>query len=187
MPKLPVPFDLPCQSTRLIGIVGRKHHGKDTLCLMLRQLSRVPVNRFAFGDALKAEVSAAMGIPLDVIEQNKDKFRPMLQWWGTDYRREMIDSDYWRPWLDRALAEQEAGSLLVVTDVRFSNEAHWIRERRGLLVRIVRDLYGEDEDNHASESESERIVVDMTIHNSGLPDELLEKAEGLLRVVRSGK
>ena len=171
----------------LLGIVGRKQHGKDTLCTMLRQLSMVPVKRFAFGDALKAEISTAIGVPVHVIDQLKDKFRPLLQWWGTDFRREMAGPDYWRPWLDCALAEQEAGSLLVVTDVRFLNEARWIRERGGSLVRIVRDLYGEEEDNHASESESGRIAVDMTIRNSGLPDELLEKAEGLLRVLRSGK
>jgi len=171
----------------ILGIVGRKQHGKDTLCRMLGELSMVPVERFAFGDALKAEISAAIGVPIHVIEQLKDRFRPLLQWWGTEFRREMTDKDYWLPGLDRALATRKAGALVCVTDVRFLNEAHLIRDRGGILVRIVRDLYREDEDSHASECESERITVDLTIHNSGLPDELLEKARGLLRVLRSGK
>jgi hypothetical protein len=170
----------------LIGIVGRKRHGKDTLHTMLRQLSPWPVERFAFGDAVKAEVSAATGIPVHVIEQLKDTFRPALQWWGTEFRREMCHKDYWLPWLDRALERCPAGTMLCVTDVRFENEAERIKKSGGFLVRIVRDLYGEDKDNHLSEIESDRIAVDVRIRNNGTPDELLEKAEGLLRILRIG-
>ena len=169
---------------QLLGIVGRKQRGKDTLHSMLKQLSPVLVERFAFGDAVKREISEVTGMPAHVINQLKDKFRPILQWWGTDFRREMCDQDYWLPPLDRALECRSAGSLLSVTDVRFLNEAHRIRESGGILVRIVRDM--PDGDQHASESESDRIVVDVTIRNDGTPDELLEKAEGLLCVLRNG-
>jgi len=148
---------------------------------MLSQLSPVPVMRFAFGDALKQEVAAATGVPVHVIEQSKDEFRVALQWWGTDFRRAMCDVDYWLPPLDAALS-RSAGSLVCVTDVRFANEARRIRERGGALVRIERQLL--DADPHPSECESDLLSVDYTIHNDGTPDELLEKAEGLLRALR---
>ena len=169
---------------QLLGIVGRKQRGKDTLHSMLCQLSPVPVERFAFGDALKAEIAEKTGVPVHVINQLKDKFRPVLQWWGTDFRRDMCDVDYWLPWLDRALKGRGENALLCVTDVRFLNEADRIRECGGILVRIVREM--PDGDRHTSESESDRIVVDATIRNDGNLDELLKKAEGLLLFLRLG-
>ena len=173
----------------LIGLVGKKQSGKDTFCAMLSQLSPLPVQRLAFGDALKQEVAGACDVPVHTIEQHKATFRPMLQWWGTEFRRQLFGSDYWIAKLGEKLSGlQQAngsnghGKLVVVTDVRFENEADFIRSRGGLLIRIERPMPADD--NHASERQSESITVDMTVSNAGTPDDLLDRAEDILRVIR---
>ena len=125
----------------LIGLVGKKQCGKDTFCAMLTQLSSAPVQRLAFGDALKQEVAQKCEVPLHMIEQQKAVFRPMLQWWGTEFRRQFHGQDYWIRRLEEKLlglqqSRADAGLLVVVTDVRFKNEADMIRLRGGLLIRI---------------------------------------------------
>ena len=178
---------------RLIGIVGRKRSGKDTLFSYLRQLLKVKhlnAYRFAFADELKREVSKATGVPLHLIEQHKDQFRPILQWWGTDFRRQYCMEDYWLPAFQAVFDSTGSNTFVIVTDVRFQNEADLIKKNGGILVGIERrpawqrnrwfSILCGGQDNHLSEAESDRIQVDHFIDNSGGPDELLEAAQDLL-------
>ena len=159
---------------KLVGIVGHKQAGKDTLFRHLRQaLPDRRVHRFAFADAIKREVlrflrGSGFAGDLEYMEQNKELFRPLWQWWGTEYRRKLFGEDYWI----RRLAETLDGSyadVAIITDVRFLHEADFVRARGGLLVGIHRpETFTADP--HASESEQLDIQVDQSIINTTLPN-----------------
>lgn len=66
--------------------------------------------------------------------------RWVLQYWGTEYRRRsQHGTDSY--WLDKvaALMDSRPESSFVITDVRFVNEARFILEKGGVLVRIRRE------------------------------------------------
>jgi hypothetical protein len=74
----------------------------------------------------------------------------------------------------RADAICQTGGDVVITDVRFINEARAIRKRGGLLVRIERTDY-DVVDNHVSETELDGWTYDAVVYNTpGLttPEEL---------------
>ena len=98
---------------RLIGLMGRKLSGKDTFCQYLQTSARgqgVQVVRLAFGNLLKGEVAKACGVTVEEIDADKAAFRPILQWWGTDFRRQRYGEDYWVSQVRRALASSTCPS-----------------------------------------------------------------------------
>jgi len=169
----------------IIGVVGEKQSGKDTLCKILHE--RMPyhrVVRLAFADPLKAELAAACGVSVDEINEQKKRFRLGLQWWGTEFRREE-DRNYWiNRLLDDLIRVRDSVDarseklIVVITDVRFENEAELIRNFNGMLVRLVRGSWMRRllrkltrplRFNHASEELATRSnrYFDYVIHNPG--------------------
>lgn len=164
----------------IVGLVGKKGVGKDLFylcCLELyieRKLTLPPV-RFAFADALKKEVAVKHKVSIEELNQRKAEFRKELQDTGLARRKE--DEDYWIgrvAWsmlnFDRKMFGQlHIPHLVIVTDVRFQNEAEWITNNlRGKLIRIRRsDLEEDFEDKHESETELEKIKYDNVIINEG--------------------
>lgn len=163
---------------KLIAIVGQKGHGKDTVCSMIQNKlhSRI-VERFAFGDFLKGEIADACGVSIPYINQQKPLFRPILQWWGTEFRRGQ-DENYWTNKARRAIIKS-IHDLAVITDCRFLNEAAMVRDMGGILVRVVRPAI-KDGDQHQSETEQEQILVHHHIINDGDLAHLHEEVVKLL-------
>lgn len=60
----------------------------------------------------------------------------ILQWYGTNVARK-ADPDVWVKALDTRLS-RENPEIAVITDVRFPNEAEYLREKGGFLVKVVR-------------------------------------------------
>jgi hypothetical protein len=81
----------------------------------------------------------------------KERYRLILQWWGTEFRRQMFGDDYWRQRLAEKIARLEPDQLAIITDVRFPDEADQIKELGGILVRVVRPGMP-DTGNHSSET-----------------------------------
>lgn len=89
--------------------------------------------------------------------------RALKQNFGTDVRR-FEDPNYWcLRWVD-AWERISKGESVVVDDVRFLNEARFLRSRGGVIVKIARggDFPSTD---HASESEIAHVPVQMIISN----------------------
>lgn len=149
---------------KILGITGQKQSGKDTAADFVENAARGwEVVRIGFADALKEEVCKACNIELDFLEANKDKFRTLLQWWGTDFRRNMYGQDYWlKQWMARAVASR--AHLVIVPDVRFKNEAELLRQFGAKIFRVVR--YGLPDDQHQSETELNTLEVDEVITNN---------------------
>lgn len=159
------------RSGNIIGLVGTAGAGKDTFFRAL-DLVGVACHRFAFADALKLEVADLLNVSVNTIEADKPRYRGLLQWWGTEWRRGGWGEEYW---LDR-LAEQIDGydpkRLAVITDVRFENEVEFVRSRGGNIIRIHRVETGGDGLTHAaiahaSEQTLRGYTADLTVTNPG--------------------
>lgn len=78
--------------------------------------------------------------------------RLMAQLLGTEYARNLIFHDFfcWR--MGQSFAANE-GMDIVVDDVRFENEADFIREKGGKIVRLLRVFESQTKgNNHSSEN-----------------------------------
>lgn len=174
----------------LIGLMGKKRTGKDTFAAVL--VEKHGYERVALADPLREAALALdpiMGtFPLnangivrvrewrlsDVIdelgwEKAKDyvpEVRRTLQRLGTESIRSLDDQFWIRTAFARINALREAGTPVVVTDVRYPNEADAIRDAGGYLARIVRDLPA-DGDEHASEKSLDDYHENLRIPNNG--------------------
>lgn len=154
----------------IIGIAGGKGEGKDTVAQMI--IDRFPLDsvRIAFADSLKMEVARACGMRLIDIENDKQKYRPILQWWGTEFRRSQ-DDQYWIIRLNKKVSRYD-GSIVVIPDVRFPNEFDYIKEQGGVVWNVTRDIYRDHLSKHASEVSLIDFSFDFTFVNNGTLDEL---------------
>jgi len=159
---------------RLIGVTGRKQSGKDTVFALLN-LCEPGAQRMAFADPLKLELAKACGVTIDFIESHKSQFRTALQWWGTEFRRGMFGDDYWIKKLEHYIRAADVRvPLIVVTDVRFPNEADLIKKLGGELWRVQRPSMASN-DIHPSETAMDNYATDRLILNDGLLGYLRDK------------
>lgn len=121
---------------------------------------------------------------LDWVEDNKAALRTILQKWGTEGRR-AESPRYWIDQLDRDLRELDS-PLVVVTDVRFADEAEYVRAGcAGILVRVIRLDLPDEKDTHASEALADTVGADVAVSNpGGTIAEFQKAAQPLLSYLR---
>lgn len=168
---------------RLIGLSGRKRSGKDTVfALIQEEAGHLRPVRVAFGDALKEEVSNLLNVSVEEMESDKSRFRGLLQWWGTEWRRHQ-NPLYW---IDKTRATIQAlegqSELVVVTDVRFANEVLLIEQLGGTVVRVSRPEADSVSDPHLSEVLMDKHPFTQFLHNTGTVEELRRSIQKLLLV-----
>lgn len=151
---------------KIIGLAGKKRSGKDTIAdIILREKGGVKIG---FADTLYQEVavlliqadsnfgeSAQFEIKkkIDFIKENKDSFRTLLQWWGTEYRRKFFDKDYWiKEFLHKVNALPNKTEYLIIPDCRFENEYQCLRSL-GAEVWMVHRNACDVSDMHQSEND----------------------------------
>lgn len=161
----------------LIGLMGKKGVGKDTLADRL--VSRGRFQKMAFADPLKAVCREMFALTSWQLHDPEGKEtvderwgmtpRQMMQRVGTDMVRSMLGKDFWLRRMDLELGSlmESKQMMIVISDVRFANEAQWVRDRGGMIVRVIaeHDKAARDVDAHASETEQEKVVCDMEIVN----------------------
>lgn len=97
--------------------------------------------------------------------------REFMQNYGTEAHRDTFGEDFW---LDAVLPMRRGRGgparndcdLLVITDVRFDNEAQRVRAYGGEVWRIERDTVATG-DGHSSEQELPGELIDLVIDNNG--------------------
>ena len=170
------PSQTPNQTVMLIGISGKKRSGKDTVGAMVVEWLNehgFDAAQVAFADQLKEEVAEATGVNRRMQEMDKERWRPILQWWGVEFRRHYFGQDYWvRKMMEKLLVMDE--DVAVVTDVRFRDEADFIRASGGFVVRVERETGLQD--GHSSETDLDGYSgFQTTLSNDGTLDDLEEK------------
>lgn len=181
----------------IVGLTGKKRHGKDTVGSIL--VGEHGFVRIAYADALKESAAALFDVPVGTWDELKNdpdakvslrvknppgyaarsrsiagfSVREFLQRYGTEAHRNVFGTGFWidvaRGKMEGALADDLS---VVVTDVRFDNEAKVIRDLGGLIVNIYRPQVVDEndtEDTHESEVLPED---DFTLWNGGTLDDL---------------
>ncbi len=159
----------------LIGVAGKARVGKDTAANFLAH--DYLLERYAFAKPLK-EAMEAMGFSREEYDTDEVKdqivpdlgvsYRYMLQTLGTEWGRS-IHRDFWLILAQRYWAKAHVQRVgLVISDVRFNNEADWIRREGGLLLHIEgpsRGALQATASKHRSEDGITRLLGDVVIYN----------------------
>ena len=185
-----------------ISLTGYPGSGKDALArTLIERDTEGRWVRLAFADEMK-QMFIDLGIPFHRCRREGDEIhlestevyaetltqleiwkrddtcnmRECLQRFGMVFRER--DPDFWVRLVDtqwRFL--RRAGHNVVVTDVRFPNEAEWARSV-GRLLGVTRDGAG-PVNSHISEKNTTQILSDShaIVENSGTLEELYEKAQ----------
>jgi thymidylate kinase len=187
----------------IIGLTGKSGVGKDTFAGYLAQALQnlhLKVHEFAFADALKVlcGVIEATGRDLeleDVIDYyyTQEGKAEKLEYPFNCTRRELLITlgqairsvapDYWIAGMMENLAttDYKGCHVLLITDVRMPNEAAAIRERNGLIIRMLRDQHNEIDS--VAETALDKTEVDVTVDNNGTIEQLAQAAQDLVPTI----
>ena len=176
----------------IIGLSGYAQSGKDTIANVL--VNEYGFTRIAFADKIR-ELLYVMDPAIEIEDpQNGNYFvglqnmvdvlgwdrakqsqyvRSLLQNLGLGARKVFGENH----WIVEALKNIDREANYVITDVRFVNEADWVKDVfNGILWRVKRPGV-EAVNNHVSESEMNGYKVDQILHNGGT----IEDLESLVR------
>jgi hypothetical protein len=175
----------------LIGLTGYAGTGKDTVRALLEEHG---MSGFAFADPIRnmvRELLTSNGIDdcwmdrrelkEEIIPQLGVSYRELAQTLGTEWGRS-LKGDFWLRIASAYVTDlQGQGAVaLVVSDVRFINEAEWVRKQGGVIWRIHRELAGPVRE-HVSESELDDIKPNITIYNDGSVADLRQTVADAVR------
>lgn len=180
----------------LIGIAGPARSGKDTVANYICSYYQGFV-KLSFATPLKFMLEKGLGFTEEQLHGgDKEKIDPrfgkspryIMQTLGTEWGRDLIHPDIWVICLEAFLRKNT-----VIADVRFDNEANFIREKGGLLIHVERGRKGTDNllktlfkslfgAVHTSEKLVTRLPGDAVIQNKGTTEELYKKVNLCLKV-----
>ena len=170
----------------LIGFAGRARSGKDTVANFI--VAAIGGYRYSLADPIRAML-APLGVDMSdpYWQARKEESIPalgvsprrMMQTLGTEWGRQLINPDLWLIMAHQRLLQSGPG--MVISDVRFDNEAAWIRKHGGWIIHVIRPDTKAVE-AHESENGIEVLAEDVQLFNSGTLEELQFSVRGLLRV-----
>jgi len=165
---------------KLIAIAGKARSGKDTVANRL--ITRHGFAGYSFAQPLKTGLQAIFGLSQEHVDGSlKEEIvdwigkspRQMLQTLGTEWGRNLIHPNIWvmvaqQHYLRLTSTRKFEG--MVIPDVRFENEAKWVRDSGGLIIHISRSDAPEvaahsSEDGISIYSEDVILQNDSTVHN----------------------
>lgn len=171
--------------TQIIGITGRKYHGKDSVA---RELVTQGFTVKRFAGPLKAMLRAFYaehGIDAHTIERKiegdlKEHPCPLLrgktpryamQTLGDEWGRQLIATDLWT---ESLAYRTEGADKVVVPDVRYPNEGDTLARLGAELWRVDASdrVKATEGSNHASETSVDTLAVHKEISNNGTLFEL---------------
>lgn len=164
----------------LIGLAGKARTGKTTVA---RRLSAHGYKPMALAEPLKRCAEGMLGLAEGVLEIDEVKpltipalgitHRRLLQLLGTECCR-AIDENLWIKLLDSRI--RAFGGPVVVSDVRFENEAAWIRQNGGQIWHVIKPDAPKVE-AHVSEAGIKPGWEDFYLENDGSLDDLYAKID----------
>jgi hypothetical protein len=189
-----------------IGISGKLGSGKDTAAEYFVSELNCPAQICRFADRLKQMTAVLTSTPVDIqyTREGKQVVPPgfadslgTLQQKLGMAMREYIHRDVWvhatlSPYLSPALKGPSGGKVIVIVpDVRFQNEAQFIKEHGGILLRIEGDPTGVRRSdsanadardlNHISETDLDDYQgFHAVIYNNGSLEQLHERLDQVM-------
>ena len=178
----------------ILGLSGWARNGKDTVADHL--ISKYGYERISFAAPMKEAlyrlnpkitinnvVSTPIRIGVDIygwddLKTHGPEVRELLQRFGTEVGREMFGEDFW---VNAAIDSIEDGSRVVVSDVRYPNEADAIKKLGGEVWRVVRPGFGAA-NGHASEHALNNYKFDYILDNNSGMELLYDSVDSKLAV-----
>ncbi len=133
---------------KLVGITGKARSGKDTAADFL--CSSMGYSKYSFAKPIKEAVKVMFGLTEHHVNGHLKEVvlsdlgvspRFLMQTLGTEWGRETVNKNVWLLAAQRQIDNLKAfgNGFIVIPDVRFENEASFIRKNGGLLIHISRD------------------------------------------------
>lgn len=167
----------------IVGFAGSKGAGKDTAA---QTLIDTGWHHDSFAAPIRTAACALLGISPAELQATKENprhelggksLRDFMQLMGTEFGREMM---YEHMWVSSFITRTKKYQRVVVTDVRFDNEAETIKGLGGFIIRIERPLVMNN-DLHISERPLPAQYIDGVIVNNGSIPELHNNVYKVLR------
>ena len=166
----------------IIGLSGYAQSGKDSTAELL--CLNYGYTRLAFADPMR-QALMVINPRLDSITRVSDmvedygwdtakrnpEVRRLLQVLGTDFGRKMLGDDVW---INIALLGIKSEDKIVISDVRYPNEAEAIKKLGGSLWRINRHNHSAV-NGHTSEHAMDNYMFNHVIYNDGTLDDLSDE------------
>lgn len=185
----------------VVGLVGKKYAGKDTVADYL--VDNYGFVKLAFAEPLKQACETVFGFSheqlydpqfKEVIDQYWGHSpREILQIVGTElFRNELpkhltkFSNDVWVRSIGRKIANmrQDGYTRFVITDTRFPNEYDFVNNYKfaGKCWKIIRPSLNDQTSTTTHESElfAENAVCDTVLYNSGTLNELYEYVDRIM-------
>lgn len=170
---------------KYIGLTGKARAGKDTAAKLLSLHGYCQVafadkvreclynlNPLVMSDTgdledLQSLLSSKHGYTWETIKGTQwgDHIRSLLQRMGTEAGRNTIGENVWIEAIDL----DHPDNKYAVSDVRFPNEAEYLRSKGGAVIRIERSGSGLSTEHS---SEAMEFEADYTVYNNGTMTEL---------------
>jgi hypothetical protein len=194
----------------LCGLSGKIGSGKNTVSLLIADFlhEKFPIYNKSFAFKLKQIVEILTNFKMEISLSNNfsngitdfsrdDKnvyisqfdmtIGEMLQQIGTNVFRDNFDREIWIKSLFTEYGDYEKKNVLwIVTDVRFTNEANYIKEKNGILIRI-NGFHLKEENTRNKFHPSETALddynkFDYIIENTGSLGELESKVKEIINL-----
>ncbi|MFJ2527168.1 deoxynucleotide monophosphate kinase [Pseudomonas helmanticensis] len=161
----------------LLGLAGLARSGKDTAAQHL--VNHHGFESYAFADPLRDGLMHILNLsPCDFEGDQKEQPLPwlgrsprqLMQSLGTEWGRNSVHPELWlllaAQNLDLLARTHDHAKGFVVSDIRFENEADFIRKRGGIVIHLQRPK-AKQVNSHISESGVEVQAKDIVITNDG--------------------
>jgi phosphomevalonate kinase len=131
---------------KLIGLSGKLGSGKNYIAekvIAPYYKDKYNILILGFGDQVKNELYARdLELTYDLLYDNKSyNSRKKLQEYATEYGRDKYNENMWIRGLDMQIQtfckRSPKECLIIICDVRFQNEAEYIKKNNGIIFRIV--------------------------------------------------
>jgi hypothetical protein len=176
----------------IIGLSGYAQSGKDTVARIL--VENYGFSRIAFADIIRVacyrlnpivtydgmRLSHLVDLEGWEIAKTLPEVRRLLQVMGSEVGRDLIDPQIW---IELTLGNSKKTDNIVISDVRFKNEAEEIKWRQGQVWRITRIEKDAPINAHRSESDMDSWNFDQYIGNNGTIDELHEEINKIWKML----
>ena len=158
---------------------GKKFHGKDTVAGIILEHDNT-YTLLSFAEPIKQALSIIHVIPKEYFDDPNKKEKPLsewnnltprslAQWLGTDIYRNQFDQNVWLRNMKLRIGELKN---VIITDIRFDNEANFIKELGGIIIKVDASVRKNKSDNHISENGIDEKLVDIIVDNNGSFEDL---------------
>lgn len=175
----------PIKKKMLVGLCGFKGSGKSTLVAHNLRVGLRPAQVVSFASPIKKALHA-MGVPWAALINAEDKNFPLglfcgktgrqlQQSLGTEWGRDMVGPDLWIRLANDAVTKNWGYELnVIIDDVRFDDEAKYIKDNGGIIIHVVRANH-KGLDMHRSEAGINPTFIDMEFVNDGDWDAMVDR------------